>query len=80
MVKNLYNLKNRTAIVTGGAQGFGYAITKSFLDSGAEVIIWDIDSKMLERAINQVNSSNLSFNLDSLELCESNGGNDENGS
>ncbi|SVD33544.1 uncharacterized protein METZ01_LOCUS386398, partial [marine metagenome] len=41
MVMNQYNLKNRIAIVTGGAQGFGYAIAKRFLDSGAEVIIWD---------------------------------------
>ena len=42
---NDYNLKDRRAIVTGGAQGFGYAITKRFLESGAEVIIWDIDQK-----------------------------------
>ncbi len=27
---NLYNLKNRTAVVTGGAQGFGYDILKQF--------------------------------------------------
>ena len=28
---NQINLKNRTAIVTGGAQGFGLAITERFL-------------------------------------------------
>ena len=38
-----FDLKNRTAIVTGGAQGFGYAIVKRFLESAANVIIWDID-------------------------------------
>ena len=38
-----FNLNNRVAIVTGGAQGFGYAITERFINSGAKVIIWDID-------------------------------------
>ena len=28
---NQYNLKNRIAIVTGGARGFGYAIAKDFI-------------------------------------------------
>ena len=36
---NKYDLSGKVAIVTGGAQGFGLAITKKFLDSGAEVII-----------------------------------------
>ena len=49
---NKYDLSNKVAIVTGGAQGFGLAITKKFLDSGAEVIIWDIDKKACETAIN----------------------------
>ena len=38
-----YDLKNRVAIVTGGAQGFGLAITERFIESGAKVVIWDID-------------------------------------
>ena len=44
-----FNLSNRVAIVTGGAQGFGLAITKKFLDCGAEVIVWDIDKSALNR-------------------------------
>ena len=40
---NKINLENRVAIVTGGAQGFGLAITKRFIESGARVIIWDKD-------------------------------------
>ena len=38
-----YDLNNRVAVVTGGAQGFGLAITERFIESGAKVIIWDID-------------------------------------
>ena len=44
---NNINLKNKVAVVTGGAQGFGLAIAKRFLVSGAQVVIWDIDQKIL---------------------------------
>ena len=44
-----FNLSNRIAIITGGAQGFGLAIAKKFLDCGAEVIVWDIDKSALNR-------------------------------
>ena len=63
MNKINYDFKNRTAIVTGGAQGFGLDIAKRFLDSGGKVIIWDIDKKMIEKASNQLNSPNLSSNI-----------------
>jgi 3-oxoacyl-[acyl-carrier protein] reductase len=55
---NKINLSNRVAIVTGGAQGFGLAITKKFIESGANVIIWDIDKKAAEIALKEVNSKN----------------------
>ena len=46
---NKINLENRVAIVTGGAQGFGLAITKRFIESGARVLIWDKDTKYLNK-------------------------------
>ena len=51
------------ALVTGGAQGFGLDIAKRFLKSGAKVIIWDIDSKMIEKAQKELDNSNLSSNI-----------------
>tara|TARA_A100001035_G_C27779316_1_gene500845 strand:- start:626 stop:1378 length:753 start_codon:yes stop_codon:yes gene_type:complete len=63
MNKITFNFKDRTALVTGGAQGFGFDIAKRFLNSGAKVIIWDIDTKMLEKAANDLNSPNLSTNV-----------------
>ena len=63
MEKIKFNFNNRTALVTGGAQGFGLDIAKRFLKSGAKVIIWDIDSKMLEKAIKELNNANLSSNI-----------------
>jgi 3-oxoacyl-[acyl-carrier protein] reductase len=46
---NDIDLKERTAIVTGGAQGFGRAITERFVASGASVAIWDRDVALARR-------------------------------
>ena len=58
---NNYNLKGRVAVVTGGAQGFGYAITKRLLESGAEVIVWDIDQKAMDEALKKLSSDKCSY-------------------
>ena len=60
---NQFDLKNRTALITGGAQGFGFDIAKKFLNSGANVIIWDIDEKELQNTIKKINNSKLSYNV-----------------
>ena len=60
---NQFDLKNRTALITGGAQGFGLDITKKFLNSGANVIILDIDEKELQNIIKKINNSKLSYNV-----------------
>ena len=62
MNKISFDFKGRTAIVTGGAQGFGLDITKRLIKSGANVIIWDNDQKMVEKAIEDIKSPNLSSN------------------
>ena len=54
-----FDFKDRTAIVTGGAQGFGLDIAKRFLESGAKVFIWDIDKKLLNLAVDEVKNPNL---------------------
>jgi NAD(P)-dependent dehydrogenase (short-subunit alcohol dehydrogenase family) len=46
---NAIDLKGRTAVVTGGAQGFGKAITERFVGSGARVAIWDRDVPLAEK-------------------------------
>ena len=58
-----FDLKNRTAIITGGAQGFGLDIAKKFLNSGANVIIWDIDEKELQNAVKKINNPKLAYNV-----------------
>ena len=60
---NKFDLKNKNAIVTGGAQGSGLNIAKKFLESGAKVIIWDIDENELKKASKLLNNQNLSFEV-----------------
>ena len=58
-----FDLNNRTAIITGGAQGFGLDIAKRFLNSGAKAIIWDIDEDELKKTTKEINNPNLSYNI-----------------
>lgn len=58
-----FDLKDRVAVITGGAQGFGLAITQRFIESGAKVIIWDIDENEAKKAVEKVNSKNLSYQI-----------------
>jgi len=47
---NQLDLKNRVAIITGGAQGIGYATAERMLGSGASVVLWDMDAPLLAKA------------------------------
>ena len=47
---NQIDLQGRVAIVTGGAQGIGFAISERLLQSGARVLLWDIDAAKAEAA------------------------------
>ena len=58
---NQIDLKDKIAIVTGGAQGFGYAMVERFSQSGAKIIIWDMDLSLM-------NSLSLSENVITMQV------------
>ena len=58
-----FDLNNRVAIVTGGAQGFGLAISQRFIEAGAKVIIWDIDENAIKKTLDKIDSQNLSHQI-----------------
>ena len=53
---NKIDLKNKTAVVTGGAQGIGLAIAEIFLESGASVSLWDQDEKLVNETAQRLSS------------------------
>lgn len=47
---NNFDLAGQTAVVTGGAQGLGFAMAKRLVKSGAKVCLWDMAADLLEQA------------------------------
>jgi 3-oxoacyl-[acyl-carrier protein] reductase len=61
---NQLDLNGRTAVVTGGAAGIGYAIAQRLLASGARVALWDRDERALENAQSGLGGSTLVYPVD----------------
>src|SRR3981189_3159976 len=65
---NKTDLDGRTAVVTGGAQGFGRAITQRFISSGAKVAIWDHDLPFAEKTAKEIGSGVTAVKVDVSDL------------
>jgi 2-dehydro-3-deoxy-L-rhamnonate dehydrogenase (NAD+) len=68
MGKNKIDLNGRIAVVTGGAQGFGRAITERFVESGAKVAIWDFDQPLAEKTASEIGNAVSAFKVDVSDL------------
>lgn len=67
---NEIDLTNRVAVVTGGGQGFGLAMVKRFSQSGAKVVIWDKDKKLIDSLDLPDNISSIQTDVTSYENIE----------
>jgi 3-oxoacyl-[acyl-carrier protein] reductase len=67
---NRIDLKGRTGVVTGGAQGFGRAIAERFAASGARVAIWDRDMRLAERTAAELGERVVAIAADVTEPSE----------
>jgi 2-dehydro-3-deoxy-L-rhamnonate dehydrogenase (NAD+) len=65
---NKIDLNGRCAVVTGGAQGFGRAITERFVASGAKVAIWDHDQPFAERTAKEIGPAVTAIKVDVSDL------------
>ena len=67
---NQIDLNGRCAVVTGGAQGFGRAITERFVASGAKVAIWDHDRPFAEKTAGEIGAGATAFAVDVSDLAQ----------
>src|ERR1700761_2077579 len=65
---NKIDLNGRCAVVTGGAQGFGRAITERFVASGAKVAIWDNDQALAEKTAKEIGAEVIALKVDVTDL------------
>src|SRR6202008_237214 len=61
---NKIDLNGRVAVVTGGAQGFGRAITERFVASGAKVAIWDFDQPLADKTAREIGDAAAGVKVD----------------
>ena len=61
-------LTNKTAIVTGGASGFGEAIVKKFLKEGARVVIADINQTAAEALSEELGKNTVAVKCDVADI------------
>ena len=67
---NKIDLQDKVAIVTGGVQGFGLAVVERFLNSGANVVIWENDKKLLDEFQTISNVHKIQTDVSSAESVE----------
>jgi len=56
-------LKGKTAIVTGGTRGIGYAIVKTFLDNGAKVVLCGSRQETADKAVASLKAENPQYEV-----------------
>jgi len=72
-IKNLFNLKGKTALITGGSQGIGKAISLSFAEHGANVIInYRSDKKLAVQTEFEIKEMGVKCHLIQCDLSQTN--------
>ena len=65
---NNLDLNGQVAVVTGGAQGIGFAIAQRLIASGAKVSLWDMNAAVLETAVKALGASSSAKVVDITDL------------
>ncbi len=66
-----YDFSNKKVVVTGGAQGIGFAITKCYLQSGAKVAIWDYNEETLKVAESELSQFSSQLSTHKVDVTDS---------
>ena len=54
---NSYDFDDQVAVITGGAQGIGYAVVKRMIENGAKVVIWDFDAELARASASKLGAT-----------------------
>ena len=54
---NSYDFRDQVAVITGGAQGIGYAVAQRMIENGAMVLLWDFDAKRAEASAKKLGAT-----------------------
>jgi 2-dehydro-3-deoxy-L-rhamnonate dehydrogenase (NAD+) len=65
---NQIDLAGQVAVVTGGAQGIGFAIARRLIASGASVSLWDMNAEALYLAVSALGGKASSKEVDITDL------------
>jgi 3-oxoacyl-[acyl-carrier protein] reductase len=60
---NQIDLNGQVAVITGGAQGIGFAIARRLVASGAHVSLWDMNGELLDKAVAELGSAATSISV-----------------
>lgn len=61
-------LKNRIAVITGGAQGIGLAAAEKFATEKAQVVIWDVNATKGEEAVAQLQKKGINIHFYQVDI------------
>jgi NAD(P)-dependent dehydrogenase (short-subunit alcohol dehydrogenase family) len=68
--EELYRVSHKVAVVTGGAQGLGFAMARGLADNGAKVTIFDVDRAALDSAVNELSARGGSVRGEIVDLTD----------
>jgi len=64
---NSYDFDDQVAVITGGAQGIGYAVAKRLIENGAKVVIWDFDTDLAQASASELGATALHCDVSDWE-------------
>ena len=68
MYLDKYNLKGRTAVVTGGGRGIGLACCQALAEAGAKVVIADVNAKVATEGQSVLSKAGLATDVAQLDV------------
>jgi NAD(P)-dependent dehydrogenase (short-subunit alcohol dehydrogenase family) len=68
--EDLYKVSHKTIVVTGGANGLGFAMTRAMSDNGANVVIVDRERADAERAVSELSARGGNIRAEIADLAD----------